>query len=80
MKKFVAAAFTFVIASVAVIIFATMTCKVPAGYVAVQYSMNGGIKDEVLTQGWHMVSPTTKTSLYTVGLEGIRFRRNDYQH
>lgn len=41
----------------------------PAGYVAVQYNMNGGVKDEVLTQGWHVVLPTTKTTLYTIGIE-----------
>lgn len=48
---------------------ALCTTRVPAGYVAVQYNMNGGVKDEVLTQGWHLVSPTTKTTLYTVGIE-----------
>lgn len=58
-----------------IIIFGTIilallcTTRVPAGYVAVQYSMNGGVKDEVLTQGWHVVSPTIKTTLYTVGIE-----------
>lgn len=50
-------------------IFASCTCKVPAGYVAVQYNMSGGVKDEVLTQGWHLVSPTVHTTLYTVGIE-----------
>ena len=43
--------------------------KVPAGYVAVQYSANGGVKKEVLNQGWHWKSPIVKTTLYTVGLE-----------
>lgn len=43
--------------------------RVPAGYVAVQYDMNGGVKEKVLTQGWHVKSPTIKTTLYTVGLE-----------
>lgn len=54
---------------VGVILMAMCTTRVPAGYVAVQYSMNGGVKDEVLTQGWHIVSPGTKTTLYTVGIE-----------
>lgn len=52
-----------------VIILGICTTRVPAGYVAVQYSMNGGVKDEVLTQGWHLVSPTVKTTLYTTGIE-----------
>ena len=46
-----------------------MTEKIPAGYVGVQYSMNGGTKDEVLTQGWHIVSPTKKVTLYSVATE-----------
>lgn len=54
---------------IGVIMLALCTTRVPAGYVAVQYNMNGGVKDEVLTQGWHLVSPTTKTTLYTVGIE-----------
>lgn len=45
------------------------TVRVPAGYVAVQYSLNGGVKDKVLTQGWHIVPPTVKTTKYTVGIE-----------
>ena len=43
--------------------------KVAAGYVAVQYTANGGVKKEVLNQGWHWKSPMVKTTLYTVGLE-----------
>lgn len=54
---------------IGVIMLALCTTRVPAGYVAVQYNMNGGVKDEVLTQGWHLVSPTTKTTLYTIGIE-----------
>lgn len=42
---------------------------VPAGYVAVQYNINGGIQDEILTQGWHMLSPSVHATLYSVGLE-----------
>ena len=43
--------------------------KVPAGYVGIVYSMNGGISDEVLTQGWHMVSPTKHVTNYSIGIE-----------
>ena len=62
-----------IIAGVAIVlvIILTMLCsvRVPAGYVAVQYSLNGGVKDKVLTQGWHLISPTIKTTKYTVGIE-----------
>lgn len=43
--------------------------KVPAGYVGIVYSMNGGISDDILTQGWHIVSPTKEVTLYSVGIE-----------
>lgn len=43
--------------------------KVPAGYVGVVYNMNGGVDGEVLSQGWHLVSPTKKVTTYSIGLE-----------
>lgn len=51
------------------ICIAKCTVRVPAGYIAVEYKMNGGISKNVLTQGWHLISPTVKTSLYSVGIE-----------
>lgn len=68
MKAIGAVLFAFILI-VAVIGVAMCTSTVPAGYVAVQYNMNGGIQDDVLTQGWHIVSPAVKTTLYSVGLE-----------
>ena len=44
---------------------------IPAGYVGVVYSMNGGVEDEVLTQGVHLVSPTKNVKEFTVGNEQI---------
>lgn len=43
--------------------------RIPTGYVGVVYNMNGGVDGEVLTQGWHVVSPTKKITTYSVGLE-----------
>lgn len=51
------------------VFFGMCTVKVPAGYVAVKYSMSGGIEEGVLTQGWHLVAPTVDTTLYSVGIE-----------
>lgn len=45
------------------------TVRIPAGYVGIVYDMNGGVGDEVLTQGWKFVAPTKKVTTYTVGLE-----------
>lgn len=54
---------------VALICCVFCTEKVPTGYVGVVYNMNGGVDGEVLTQGWHMVSPTKKVTTYSIGLE-----------
>lgn len=68
-KGLVGAIVSGVVIVVAVILFFMMMEKVPAGYVGIVYSMNGGVSDEVLTQGWHMVSPTKNVTLYSVGIE-----------
>ena len=60
-----AGAVIFVLIVTAILMFE----KVPAGYVGIVYSMNGGVSDEVLTQGWHMVSPTKEVTLYSIGIE-----------
>lgn len=56
---------------IVICLFVGFSCakKVPAGYVGIVYSMNGGISDEVLTQGWHVVSPTKEVTLYSIGIE-----------
>lgn len=55
----------------AVVIIACFMCmeRVPAGYVGVVYNMSGGVDGEVLTQGWHLVSPTKKVTTYSIGIE-----------
>lgn len=54
-------------------VIAGLACteRVPAGYVAGQYSISGGVKQEILTNGWHIVSPTIKTRLYSVATEQL---------
>lgn len=58
-----------VIIFIGLIVFFTGMTKVPAGYIAVKYEMNGGISDDTLSQGWHWTSPTVKTTLYSIGIE-----------
>lgn len=43
--------------------------RVPAGYVGVVYDMSGGIEDNTLSQGWHLVAPTKNVTLYSIGIE-----------
>lgn len=45
--------------------------KIPAGYVGVVYSMSGGVQEDVLQQGWHMVNPTKKVKEFTVSEEQL---------
>lgn len=58
-------------ALVLVFVLLLFTVRIPTGYCGVQYSMNGGVKDEVLTQGWHIVSPTIKVKEFTVSNEQL---------
>lgn len=69
MKGKIGAIFLGVVIIIALIVGFSCAKKVPAGYVGIVYKMNGGIDDTVLTQGWHMVSPTKHVTLYSVGIE-----------
>ena len=71
MKKFAFITFLVIVLVVGVVLGAMCIEKVPAGYVGVVYSMSGGVQDEVLTQGWHMVSPTKHVKEFTIGNEQI---------
>lgn len=60
---------SFIVVIGIVILGFVCTEKIPTGYVGVVYNMNGGVDGEVLTQGWHIVSPTKKVTTYSIGLE-----------
>ena len=55
----------------AVFVFALIACiicmeRIPVGYEGVVYSMSGGVKGEVLTQGFHLVSPTKRVKEFNI--------------
>lgn len=56
---------------IALLIICGFACteRVPAGYVGVVYNMAGGVTGETLNQGWHIVSPTKKVTVYSIGIE-----------
>lgn len=60
-----------------IIMFFTIICmvicieRVPVGYEGVVYSMNGGVSGETIGQGWHLVAPTKRVKLFTVGNEQL---------
>ena len=68
-KGFIGGIVLAVIIIIVLIVGFSCAKKVPAGYVGIVYSMNGGISEDVLTQGWHLVSPTKQVTLYSVGIE-----------
>ncbi len=45
------------------------TERIPAGYVGVVYDMSGGVTGEILDQGFHLVAPTKKVTIYSIGIE-----------
>ncbi len=58
-----------VVLVVSIILISICVECVPAGYVGVVYNMSGGVDGEVLSQGWHIVSPTKKVTTYSIGIE-----------
>lgn len=69
MKGKIGAVFLGIIMIAGVVLCFMCMERVPAGYVGVVYNMSGGVDGEVLTQGWHMVSPTKKVTTYSIGIE-----------
>lgn len=59
--------------AVAFLLISMIICteRIPVGYDGVIYSMNGGATGETIGQGWHIVSPTKKVKLFTVGNEQL---------
>lgn len=54
---------------IGLIIGVNCICKVPNGYTAIIYSMKGGVQDQTLSAGWHMIAPTKHSSLFTISNE-----------
>lgn len=69
MKGKVGGIFLAIVFAVVIIVCFMCMERVPAGYVGVVYNMSGGVDGEVLTQGWHLVSPTKKVTTYSIGIE-----------
>lgn len=67
----------------AVVIIGVIICcglcleRIPTGYVGVVYSMNGGVQDELLTQGFHLVAPTKHVKEFTIGNEQLVLSKDE---
>lgn len=64
LKLFIVVGATLFIGVLLFLIF--FVTKVDNGNVGVKYSMNGGVQDEVLGQGWSLTEPTTRVIEYPV--------------
>lgn len=53
------------------------TYKVDPGYAGVIYSMDGGIENETLGQGFHIVAPWKKVIEYPVSTETVYYTKNN---
>ena len=51
--------------------------KVPVGYESVIYSMNGGVQNETLQQGFHLIAPTKKAKDFTVSNEQLILTKDE---
>lgn len=51
--------------------------KIPRGYVGSTYSIQGGTSKEVLTEGWHLVSPMKRVTEYSVATEQLLLTKDD---
>lgn len=51
--------------------------KIPRGYVGSTYSIQGGTSKEVLTEGWHVVSPMKRVTEYSVATEQLLLTKDD---
>lgn len=69
MKGKIGAIFLVIVMVIGLILVAMCAERVPTGHVGVVYNMSGGVDGEVLTQGWHLVSPTKKVTTYSIGIE-----------
>lgn len=71
MKGFIGALVTGVVLIGALICCLFCLERIPAGYVGVVYQMDGGVQDEILQQGFHLISPTQSVKEFTVGNEQL---------
>lgn len=77
-KKKLGGLIIIVAALIIALILAVMCIeKIPRGHVGSIYSIKGGTSDEVLTEGWHLVSPMKKVTEYSVATEQLLLTQDE---
>ncbi len=69
-------AFAIIIAFAIVASF-LLAKRIPTGYEGVVFSMNGGVQDNTIREGWHIISPTKKVKLFTIGNEQLLLTKDE---
>lgn len=69
---------------VAILIVGVFTCtlclrKVSPGYAGIVYSMNGGLQDDTLSQGWHFIGIGKKLITYPVSTETMYLSKDEQE-
>lgn len=64
------------------IVFSMIACafcakRIPTGYEGVVFSMNGGVQGNTIREGWHIISPTKKVKLFTIGNEQLLLTKDE---
>ncbi len=70
-KQIISIIIAVLVVAILVLGVITMTEKIEPGYKGVVYSLNGGIKDEVLDQGLQIVMPWEQVTQYPVSTETV---------
>ena len=65
-----------VVMTVAVIGMFLCVTRIGPGYAGVIYNMDGGIENETLSQGFHMVAPWKHVSEYPISTETVYYTKN----
>ncbi len=64
------------VALVLIVILAfLMIARIEPGFAGVVYSPSGGVEEDVLNQGWHIIAPFKRVTEYPVSTETSIFRR-----
>lgn len=75
-KKKIGAIVIAVVMGAGIAFLAASTSKIKNGHIGVVYSMQGGVQDEVLGQGWKFVGPTKKVIQYSIRTQQLYMSRD----
>jgi len=70
-------ALTTVLLIVVAVVGVKCTYRIGPGFAGVMYNMDGGVEDDTLGQGWHIVSPWKSVIEYPVSTETVYYTKNN---